>query len=122
MKIAHNSGIKFLLFIVILFSSLETFAVARSWTGGGGDGLWSNVANWDGGTLPDPALDDITIDCVGCTVTYDLGVPLTIDVSLTLGGLNNTTLNMGSQDLDVDGTMTIESGSTLYFANLSISG
>lgn len=43
-----------------------------TWSGAGGDDLWSNPANWNGGVLP-TALDDVIIDMPGeVTVRMDV--------------------------------------------------
>lgn len=39
----------------------NSFGSIKTWTGGGGDGQWSNSANWNGGLVPLPA-DDVILD------------------------------------------------------------
>ncbi len=48
MKIARHIS---LLFSLILFP-LAAFGSTKTWTGAGGNVLWSNGANWDSGTAP----------------------------------------------------------------------
>src|SRR5438067_877472 len=37
---------------VVLLLTVPAFAATRSWTGGGGNVLWSNPANWQGNVAP----------------------------------------------------------------------
>src|ERR1700712_2728017 len=53
-------GIKFLLYIPVLFISVSLIAQVK-WTGGGGDGEWANAANWVGNQLPATS-DDVILD------------------------------------------------------------
>lgn len=51
---------------------------AVSWTGGGGDLLWSNPANWSTAQLPGPN-DDVTVEAEGAvTIAYDILGPASI--------------------------------------------
>jgi len=55
-----------------------------TWTGGGGNNLWTTAANWSGSVVPTD-IDDVVITLDGATVTLPYGIPITI-ASLALGG------------------------------------
>ena len=38
--------------VVLLTAACRLFAADGTWTGAGGDGIWTNAANWAGGVLP----------------------------------------------------------------------
>lgn len=60
-----------LLTLVWIFSMARSPAATISWSGAGGDELWSNPANWTGGALPTPD-DDVIINVPGnATVRMD---------------------------------------------------
>ncbi len=82
-------------FIFILTSVLFSPAFAVTWDGDGGDGLWSTASNWSGDAVP-ASTADITIDC-GCTVTSSAA--LQIDGSLTIA--SGTTLDLGANNITI---------------------
>lgn len=77
-------------------------AVAATWTGTAGDGLWATGTNWDTGTVP------TTSDTVGIstTSTIDLGAATGNALGISIGG--GATLTNGS--LYFAGNMQISSG------------
>jgi hypothetical protein len=50
------------------------WGATRNWTGMGGDGLWSNPANWDNGQLPQ-ITDDILLDNSQILTNYTVSLP-----------------------------------------------
>jgi len=56
-----------------VFISMGTFAGTRTWTGLGGDSLWTNKENWSGSTLPSWG-DKIVFDKPGSTYVSTDGV------------------------------------------------
>ncbi len=83
-------------------------ACTDSWTGGGGDGLWTTVTNWSAG-LPDAGKDV----CIGDVATGTYAVTLNsagLAKSITVGGAGGTqTLIVGN----TFGSLTISSASTV---------
>jgi hypothetical protein len=62
--------------LLLAYSTLvqtNSSAATVTWSGAGGDELWSNPANWSGGALP-TSLDDVVIDVPG-EVTVRMNVP-----------------------------------------------
>ncbi len=92
-----------------------------SWTGGGGNNLWSNAANW-GGAIPDLA-NVANVNLNGASVVFDSGVtPLSGSVqvdSISNGSLtvSSGTLNTPSMSLT---TFTQTGGTIIAPSNLSI--
>ena len=73
-----------------------------SWTGGGGDHLWSTAANWAGNVQPSASGDVATFD------TTASGGTITLDAPQTVGGL---TLNNGTASYTLAGTtLTLDNG------------
>ena len=70
----------FLLLICSVVVRASSFAATATWSGAGGDYLWSNPANWTGGALPG-ATDDVVIDVPG-DVTVRMNAPHTTVRSL----------------------------------------
>lgn len=61
------------LLLLALTAVLPAGAATRTWTGGGTNALWSNPANWDGGTVPSSG--DVLVfspDALRKTITNDL--------------------------------------------------
>src|SRR5689334_19546659 len=59
--ICRSSGIKFLSGLLALqllaASSIHAATTFRLWDNGGGDGLWSNTANWSNNNVPNTATE-----------------------------------------------------------------
>ena len=58
----------------------QMLANTKTWTGGAGDGLWSNPSNWSGNSLP-LVSDDVVLDNSQLSATYTVTLP---DISVTL--------------------------------------
>ncbi len=98
----------------------DAYGAAVSWTGAGGDNLWSTDANWSDGTTPD-ASDDATIG-TGYAVVLDengtvLSLTLGAGASLTDDGntwalqvYNNLDLSAVGASLSDTGTLNLTSG------------
>ncbi|MGH9500407.1 MAG: beta strand repeat-containing protein [Terriglobales bacterium] len=79
-----------------------------SWTGGGGDGQWSDVLNWSNGSEPGSG-DNVCIQS-GAAVNLDVGDTI---LDLTVGGGNSLTLpsvTNASPTLNVGGFSAANSG------------
>jgi hypothetical protein len=90
------------------------------WEGLGGDGLWSNPANWAGGALPDGGnVLSVSIPA-NATVTYDLATGSTLLDSLTSGG----SLHVGTGTLQIAQALNSfnynQSGGTVSAASLNV--
>ena len=83
---------------------------AAVWDGGGGDGLWSNPANWSGDVLPGPA-SVVRIENTADEVHVDVDVTLSGDGQLHLDG-----------DPGVSPTLVVDSGVTLTLSGLGEAG
>lgn len=59
-----------------MLTGTNALAATISWSGAGGDFLWSNPANWNGGALPTSA-DDVVINVPGA-VTVRMDTPSTV--------------------------------------------
>lgn len=81
-----------------------------TWTGSGGDGLWSNPNNWD--ALPDASNVQAVSIPSGAAVTYDVAVP-TMLKKLTSAGI--VTIPGGNLDVSelFDTASYVQSGGTL---------
>src|SRR5204862_2071943 len=72
-----------------------------TWTGAGGNTLWSNAANWTGNAIPDKA-NVANVNLNGATVTFDNTVPVlagSVQVDNVTGGalsVNSSTLNVAT--------------------------
>jgi T5SS/PEP-CTERM-associated repeat protein len=92
--------------------------VAVNWTNGGGDGLWSNAANWAGGIVPSTATDDPTFGAAPAgnyTVTNNLVPSLGIlNINRALA-TETTTLNggyKGTQMIVANGRLVVDGGTS----------
>jgi autotransporter-associated beta strand protein/T5SS/PEP-CTERM-associated repeat protein len=90
----------------LLVESLEQRNLLAVWTGGGGNGLWSNPANWDNSDAPDTAGEDAIFQT-------DLGnVIVNVDGNYSFGALQFTNAS-GSYTLQnntLTPTATTQSG------------
>ena len=106
----------FVLFVLIVLSaSVGLMAATRTFTNAGGDNLFSNPANWDGGVSIPLANDDIIISS---------GQTLYIDTDFTCASLqfmwtssftctNGSTLTIMGNILDATGTTAIVVSSSI---------
>jgi hypothetical protein len=58
----------------LMLATYTSMAAQARWDGGGGDGLWTNPANWAGNLLPGPA-DDVILDNTFITGSYMVRFP-----------------------------------------------
>lgn len=61
---------------VILSTVAPSFALTKTWTGLGADGLWATAANWNNNSLP-AATDDVLLDNTGIAADYTVTLPNT---------------------------------------------
>ena len=59
--------------VCVLYVSCANNLPAQSWSGAGGDGLWSNGANWSGGSPPVNGSTAVNFQAGGGAVQQDLG-------------------------------------------------
>lgn len=88
-----------------------------SWTGSGGDGLWSDVLNWSNGAEPGSA-DNVCIQS-GAAVLLDVGDGI---ANLSIGSGNSLTLptvTNGSPSLNINGSSIANSGQIILSAPVS---
>jgi len=79
-----------------------------NWTGGGGDGAWSDVLNWSKGSVPGSG-DNVCIQS-GAAVVLDVGDDI---ASLNLGSGNSLTfpsITNSSPGLNINGSSLMNSG------------
>ena len=84
------------------FAAQFASAAPYSWTGLGGDALWSNVNNWSPVGLPGAA-DDVTIPAGATAVTI-------------------TTANVTVQSLDLQRSLSVGTGRTLTVGTANVNG
>src|SRR6185436_8417204 len=97
-----------------------------SWTGAGGNNLWSNPANWAGNAIPDRA-NVANVDLAGAAVVFDAAVASLgnqVSVSNVSGG--TLSANGGALTLAVASSASLSgysqaSGTTAIGGDLSIS-
>jgi hypothetical protein len=65
-----------LFFCAYFFFFADVFATTKTWTGLAGDGNWSTVTNWSGGTLP-TSTDNVLLDNSFVTTSYTVTMPST---------------------------------------------
>ncbi|MFN8728260.1 MAG: GC-type dockerin domain-anchored protein [Planctomyces sp.] len=121
-----SSSIRFCATGLLLALAGTTFAATKTFTNGGGDGLWSNAANWSDGSLP-KAADDVIIPAGASAVTVDGtfsvnsitisgGRALAVDGSLT----TTASITGGSISLNLPGTLLV--GADLAGASFTFNG
>ena len=63
------------LFIIITFLAFTySIRAQKTWTGIGGNGLWTTASNWSGNSVP-TASDDITLDNTNVSGSYTVTIP-----------------------------------------------
>jgi len=82
-----------------------------TWTGGGGNSLWSNAANWAGGAIPDKN-NVQNVNLGGATVTFDNTVPA-FSGSVQVDNVSGGALSMSSGVLNVAGAATLSNYSQI---------
>jgi hypothetical protein len=75
MKKNYSILIKVLASLIFILNSVVSLA-QKTWTGGGGDGLWATATNWSGGTVP-ISTDQVVIDNSGVAGTFTITLPTT---------------------------------------------
>jgi hypothetical protein len=76
-----------------------------TWTGAGGNNLWSNAANWQGGAIPDKAnVADVNLN--GASVVFNNSVP-TLSGSVQVNNVSGGALTV------TNGTLNVSNGATL---------
>ncbi len=89
-----------------------------SWTGKGGDGAWSDKANWSNGNVPGSS-DTTCITTSGAAVTLDVGDTIS---TLSLGAgdtLTLPTVTNGSPSLTIDGSSLANNGQIILAVPVS---
>src|SRR5688572_19413589 len=111
-------NLRVLVFTLFTFPA-ALFAATNQWTGAGGDGLWSNTANWSLGTVPSFP-DDVLIDLPGTyTVTVDT---FTTVATLTVGAATGTqTLDVNNNYLTSYGEMVVSETAVLKLGSGNVS-
>jgi len=94
-------GILFV-FGVLFFIYDNARAATVTWTGAGGNALWSNGANWSSGTKTGSG-DIVYFDntCTNCDVTIDQNITLT---GLSMSATYTGTITQGGYTIDINGT------------------
>ena len=97
--------INVLTFLFTLLAYNSSFAIGYTFTGGGGDDLWSNANNWTPTGVPGVG-DDVTIN--SGTVDLDISIicPGIESLAMSGGRMESSTLNT----LEVDGGFTWTGG------------
>jgi hypothetical protein len=121
-----KSSLRFAVFVaatVVLSLAGATPALARqctdSWTGGGGDGLWSDGANWSTGTEPGSS-DSVCIQKSGVAVLMDVGdgiADVTVGSSDSLTLPNNSLIIFGSSIANSGQIILPAVGSNFYLGS-----
>ena len=108
---AHRARIN--RFIAPALESLETRQLLSTsvWTGAGGNNLFSNGANWQGGTAPASG-DDIVLNDLGSQQTIDVGSAVTVGNIYAAGEYAIT-----DQTLTINGGVEAEANANLAFNN-----
>jgi RNase P/RNase MRP subunit POP5 len=88
-----------------------------SWTGGGGNDLWTNTANWDAGRLPGPT-DKVFIDVAGANPTIVLSSGTHSIRSLT----SYENLSISSATLNIAADSFIQAGARLFVESGTLGG
>ncbi len=120
-----------MLLLSTLLMATSLFSATVTWTNGGGDGLWSNAANWSGSTVPGAA-DDVVFDATSAaTCTVDIAATvasitfnttgvvafnndLVVTGNVTIAAVNRLQSNSGNWALQVSGDVTIDDPSYWY--------
>ncbi|MFN0049115.1 MAG: beta strand repeat-containing protein [Cytophagales bacterium] len=119
--------------IAFLFINTHTNADTITWTNSGGDNVWSNVDNWDSGTVPTSSDDVIFDNDQNCEIDESVSIKsLTIESSYTgnisrsAGIVSMTILNkLGSVSFDISAVsdaVTISSNTNIQdgYVNLGV--
>ena len=117
---------KFLLFVFLILSFISN-NYSQTWTGGAGNNIWSDGANWDTGVAPTASGDvifnnstNITIDPSGAvigTLLLEGGAIVTLDGNLTVGDAGENSVTVGGTNTTGTGTLNINQGATLTINN-----
>ena len=103
--------------VAVVMGGMSGQAATVTWSNGGGNGLWSNPANW-GGALPAPG-DDVVFNGTSvsnCTVdlaTNQLG-SLTVSAGYSGAVLFKAGSIQGGSSMTLAGNLTVNSGRLLF--------
>jgi len=100
-RCAHRQLPLALLALAWLLTATNSPAATISWSGAGGDDLWSNPLNWNGGALP-TSDDDVVINVPG-------------EVTVRMDVLNTTVRSLQCQESFIleSGTFTVTAGASV---------
>ena len=94
-------------FVMLIFFTNYSLA-QKTWTGGGGDGLWATATNWSGGTVP-IATDQVVLDNSGVAGTFVVTLPVTavtiVRLTITPTNPNIITLILPNTNTTVPGLL-----------------
>lgn len=114
--------------LLLAIAPLGAMASTKTWTGGGGNNLWSNPANWDPGTAPVNG-DDLVFGSP--STTNDIANLSLNSISVTAGSptLSGNTVSLGAGGLTSSGAtatislnVTLTGSQTWSFAGPTCSG
>ena len=117
----------FAMAMMLACGPLAAVAATCTWNNGGGNGLWSNPANWSGGVVPEPG-DDVEFDgavsqdtCDANVVTNNLG-----SLKLLNGYVGTVSFAVkaveGGQHLAVTGAIEVHSGNLVFAGDTTAVG
>jgi hypothetical protein len=118
-----NGGANYAPTFVQSFNGVINRLGSVTWTGGGGNNLWSNAANWQGGAIPDKAnVADVNLG--GASVVFNSSVP-TLAGSVQVNSVSGGALTVTNGTLNVATAATLtgysqSAGLTQVGGNLSI--
>lgn len=125
-RVQHFARCMMVLFAAFVLgaSTNHVHANTVTWTGGGGNNLWSNPANWDSNpNLPGPG-DDVVI-VTGGEVHFDgpagtQVASVNVTGSFRISGVNGTMTVAG--DVSVSATFTMSAGSLTLGGTMTVQG
>src|SRR5258708_35083341 len=120
------------LFVILSLIPLTAAGATRTWTGAGGNALWSNAANWDGGTAPKSGdalvfagpstTNDLTALSLA-SITVTAGAPVVSGNSVTAGAVHVTGGKLTLTGAPITGTANITvDGGTLVLDQTHFGG
>lgn len=109
-KYYTNIWIRFALLAWLVLCGQQLAGQDKTWTNAGGDGLWSNGANWDPAGAPGPGNDVIfdNTSSANCTVNINPSIK-SLEADRFYGG----TISLGTNTLTVGGAFKVEEASQL---------
>src|SRR5258708_6567472 len=108
------------LFVILSLIPLTAAGATRTWTGAGGNALWSNAANWDGGTAPKSG-DDLVF--AGPSTTKDLTALSLASITVTAGApvVSGNSVTAGAVHV-TGGKLTLTGATITGTANITVDG